>query len=214
MNFNFIKREENFKSKLIRENFEKNSFRRSVSDMLPDYSREILLKAQKDGRISNQEKFWPMLQNIFIRTSAGELRKIHGIDEGIENLFLKQWRLSTSLEDFTGRCVCARYTRAHIRRRLIYILLNLNRFEALGALRGTPYVRVLAFNETGREILKNFSKESEIKFMTRFKDAGTKNEKFFAELELKASRLYELSLEHPDMLREFNKVLQFPENYF
>lgn len=193
LKFNFIRRVGNFKAKTIRENF----FFQPDNDMLPDYSREILLKARQDGRISDQEKFWPLLQNIFIRTSPGELKKIHGIDEGIENLFLKQWRNSQSLEDFIGRCVCSRYTRAHIRRRLIYVLLNLNRFEAVGALRGAPYVRVLAFNGTGRGILRNHSKNSNIKFITRFKDARSTIEKFYAVLELKASQLYELSLTTP-----------------
>ncbi len=195
LGINFIKREESFKSKLIRENFKENSF------MLPDYSREILLKAQQAGKISDQEKFWPLLKNIFIRTSPEELKKIHGIDEGIENLFLKHWRSSKNLEDFIGRCVCARYTRAHIRRRLIYILLNLNRYEALGALHGAPYVRILAFNETGREILRNYSKFSNIKFISRFKNARTKREKFFAQLELKASQLYELGMRNEELRR-------------
>ena len=203
LDFDFTKREENFKSRLIRENFERNSF------MLPDYSREILLKAREAGRISEQEKLWSLLQNIFIRTSPEELRKIHGIDEGIENLFLKHWQNAKNLEDFIGRCVCSRYTRAHIRRRLIYILLNLNRFEAVGALRtGAPYTRILAFNENGRRILKNYSKNSDIKFITRFKDAESKSEKFFAGLELKASRLYELSLENSSLLNvlKFQKI--------
>ena len=203
----FIKREGNIKSKIIREDFQKNFF------MLPDYSREILLNAKQAGRIANQENFWPLFQNIFIRTSPEELKKIYGIDEGIENLFLKHWRSSRSLEDFIGRCVCARYTRAHIRRRLIYILLNLNRFDAIGVSRAAPYVRVLAFNETGRELLKRYSKFSNIKFITRLKDTESKLEKFFADLEIKASRLYELSLSKPDFHREFHKVLQFQKNF-
>ena len=203
-NFNLetkiFKREENFKSKIIRENFQKNFF------MLPDYSQKILLKAQKAGRISNQEKFWALLQNIFLRTSGEELKKIHGIDEGIENLFLKHWKTSENLEDFIGRCVCARYTRAHIRRRLIYILLNLKRFEPCAA----PYARVLAFNETGRKILREHAKNSEIKFITRLKDAEGETGKFFSDFEIKASQLYELSLDAQDMNREFKKR---PESY-
>ena len=200
---NFIKRAENFKSKLIREDFYKNFF------MLPDYSWEILSKAEQAGKISDQEKFWPLLQNIFIRTSTEELRKIHGIDEGIENLFLKHWRNSKNLEDFIGRCVCARYTRAHIRRRLIYILLNLNRYDAAGALHGAPYTKILAFNENGREILRNYSKSSNIKFITRFKDAFNKREKFFAQLELKVSQLYELSLKNPKLGSKNEEIFYF-----
>ena len=194
LGINFIKREGNFKSKIIREDFQKNF------SMLPDYSQEILLKAHEAGRISKIEKFWPMLQNIFIRTSPEELRNIHGIDEGIENLFLKNWQSSENLEDFIGRCVCARYTRAHIRRRLIYILLNLKRFDEKSA----SYVRVLAFNDKGREILRNCSKSSDIKFITRLKDSGTN---FFTEVEVRASQLYELSQKNPNFKRELNKIL-------
>ena len=73
LEINFVKRERIFKSKDIRENLEKNIC------MLPDFSREILLNAEHpDERI-----LWPMLENIFIRTSAEELRKIYSIDEGI-----------------------------------------------------------------------------------------------------------------------------------
>ena len=105
LEINFIKREGNFRSKEIRENFEENIF------MLPDFSREILL----NSKICDENKLWPLLQSIFIRTSSDELKKIYGIDEGIENLFLKHWKKAENLDDFIGRCVCARYTRAHIR---------------------------------------------------------------------------------------------------
>ena len=119
---------------------------------------------------------------------------------------MKNWQKSQNLEDFIGRCVCARYTRAHIRRRLIYILLNLNRYEAIGLSRsGVPCVRILAFNETGREILKNYSKLSDIKFITRLKDAKSNLEKKFATLEIQASQLYEISLENQDFTREVDK---------
>ena len=200
LEINFIKREGIFKSRDIRENLEENF------SMLPDFSREILLNAE----ICDENKLWPLLQNIFIRTSPDELKKIYEINEGIENLFLKNWEKSKNLDDFTGRCVCARYTRAHIRRRLIYILLNLNRYEALGALRtGAPYARVLAFNQTGRNLLKTFSKNSNIKFITRLKDAEGKTGKFFAALEIKASQIYEILLKNSDMKKELQAVKFF-----
>ena len=200
----FIKREGIFRSRDVREKFEENFY------MLPDFSREILLDAKNDGCICNEERLWPLLQSIFLRTSADGLQKIHGIDEGIENLFLRNWQAAHSLDDFIGRCVCARYTRSHIRRRLIYILLGLNRFEAAGALRNpAPYARVLAFNSTGRELLKTFSKSSDIKFITRLKDAEGRAGKFFAELEMKAGLLYEVLSDNPDMRRELHKVLKF-----
>ena len=201
-----LKREGPFKSKDIRENL----FAPDSLLSMPEYSREILSQASRAGRISNEKNLWPLLQNIFIRSSANDLKKIYGVDEGIENLFLKHWKKSSSLEDFIGCCVCARYTRAHIRRRLIYILLGLERFEMIGALRnGVPYARVLAFNSTGRKILKDHSKNSPIKFITSLSRVDSPLEKFFARVEFQASQLYELLVKNPDMTREVNTVLQF-----
>ena len=176
-----IKREGNYSSKLIRENLQENI------DMLPEYSRELLTNP------TNEKNLWPLLESIFIRSKPEDLRKIYGIDEGIENLFLKHWHKSESLNDFIGRCVCARYTRAHIRRRLIYILLGLDRWEMFGALHSDiPYVRVLAFNETGRKILKEYAKNADINIITRLKAVEGRVGKYFADVELKALQLYKL----------------------
>ena len=178
--------------------------------MLPEYSRGVLEKCVREGRISDAGKLWPLLQGIFIRSGTEELRRIYGVDEGIEGLFLKRWKDSRGLEDFIGRCVCARYTRAHIRRRLIYILLGLRREDVEEAVRGeVQYARVLAFTERGRGILRMLRKVSGIPIITRLKDSGVKG-KYFAETEYRASELYELTMRRPDMTRETQKVLQCP----
>ena len=196
-----LKREGAYQSKLIREDMLNNL------EMMPDYSRRILL----DSKLSDESKIWSLLQSIFIRTQSQDLRKIYCIDEGIENLFLKNWKRSKSLDEFIGSCVCARYTRSHIRRRLIYILLNLNRYETQGFMRmGAPYARVLAFNSLGREILRERKSKSRIRIITSLNESKTNHENFFAQIEYKASQLYELLLDNPDMSKESNRVLQFP----
>lgn len=199
-----VKRTGNFKSKLIREDMNHNL------DMMPEFAKNILLNAKRNGRLADESKLLPMMQNIFIRSEREDLRRIYGIDEGIEGLFLKHWRDSLGLDDFIGRCVCARYTRSHIRRRLIYILLGLERYDVTGAVReGIPYVRVLAFNHRGRMILKERSVRSCMPVITRLKDAEGRRGKFFADVEFKASSLYELLTEKPDMNHETHTVLKF-----
>ena len=203
-----LRREGAVTSRSVRENFSGNSH------MLPEYSRKIIEACQREGRISDAERLWPLLQGIFIRSNAEDLRKIYEIDEGIEGLFLKRWKESKGLEDFIGRCVCARYTRSHIRRRIVYILLGLKRENVIEAVKGeVPYARVLAFTEKGRMILKSLRKISRIPIITRLKDSGVSG-KFFAETEYRASQLYELTLSKPDMTRELQKVLQFPTKNF
>lgn len=199
-----VKRTGDFRSKLIREDMNHNL------DMMPEFAKNILLCANHNGRLADESKLWPLLQNIFIRSEREDLRRIYGIDEGIEGLFLKHWRDSHGLDDFIGRCVCARYTRSHIRRRLIYILLELNRYDVTGAIRGgIPYVRVLAFNHRGRMILKERSVRSGVPVITRLKNAEGRRGKFFADVECKASLLYELLTERPDMNHETHTVLKF-----
>ena len=203
-----LKREGVITSRAVRENLSGNSH------MLPEYSRRVIETCEREGRISDAGKLWPILQGIFIRSNAGELREIYGVDEGIEGLFLKRLRESKGLEDFIGRCVCARYTRSHIRRRIIYTLLGLKRDNVIEAMKdGVPYARVLAFTEKGRMILRRLRKTSRIPIITRLKDSGADG-KFFAETEYKASQLYELTMREPDMTRELQKVLQFPTKNF
>lgn len=201
-----IKRKTIYKSSVIRENLHDAL----TVGMMPEFVSEILCKTEREGRISNEQSLWPLLQNIFIRSSREDLQKIYGIDEGIENLFMKNWRFSRGLDDFMGRCVCARYTRAHIRRRLIYILLGLERWEVTGALRGNvPYARVLAFNDVGREILRERARDSDVKIITRLVEADDIRGKYFAGVEFRASWLYELLLRNTNMNNETRAVIKF-----
>ncbi|MBQ7733593.1 MAG: nucleotidyltransferase family protein [Synergistaceae bacterium] len=196
-----MKREGAYRSKLIREDMTRNF------DMMPDYSKKILL----ESTLADESRLWDLLQCIFIRSRPDELRRIYGIDEGIENLFLKNWRRAKGLDDFIGSCVCARYTRAHIRRRLVYIMLNLGRYETQGFMRSSvPYCRVLAFNSLGREILRECRGKSRVRIITSLSQAKSKHEKFFAQVEYRVSQLYALLFDNPDMSQESHKVLQFP----
>ena len=204
-----VKREGVFSSRVIREDVARNV------DMLPEFSRRILEEAEESGRVSDESRLWPVLQGALIRSNAEDLRRIHGIDEGIEGLLLKNSRINRTCSIFLGACVCARYTRAHIRRRLIYILLGLDRWEVRGALRGgVPYARVLGFTRRGREILRKCGKDSEVKIITRLPEAEGRVGKYFAEVEYRASRLYELTVKNPNINNESQRpVIYNSENH-
>ena len=196
-----VKREGSFSSRLIREDLAGNSW------MMPEFSRKVLAESE----LSDESRLWPLIQSALLRSKPEDLRRVWGIDEGIEGLFLRHWRDSLSLDDFIGRCVCARYTRSHIRRRLVYILLGLDRWEVLGALRGgVPYARVLGFTQKGRKILKG---HSGIRVITRLADAQGKIGKYFADAEYRASQLYQLTKNHPDFQRETEKPVIIHGDY-
>ena len=199
-----FKRVQNLKSSEIRENLGAN-FRN-----LPNYSREIITRASVNHRLCEnyQASIWNMLRNIFLRSSPEDLRKIYAIDEGIENLFLKHWKSSRNLREFVSSCVSSRYTKAHVNRRLIYIMLNLEREIAESVkISGINYARILAFNHNGRLLLKNFAKNSQIPIITT--PSKLRNNSQAAILERKVSELYELLLPEQDFRRENLSVLKF-----
>ncbi len=171
---------------------------------MPAFSLALLREAEKKGRLcSSPEKMWPLLQGLFLRSTPGELRRVDGMDEGIENLFLKRWRDATSLDDFVGRCVSARYTQGHIRRRLIRLLLGGEHWTAQAVRRtGVHYARVLGFSARGRELLKVRGRASDIPIITRLAAARGPTGKSAAQMEFRASALYELLLPQPDLRHE------------
>ena len=184
-----FKREGDITSGMIREDTEK------YGGYMPEYSYELVKKLSEEGRISEWERLWPLFEGLMIRSGREELRGIYGVDEGIEGMMMKRWRGAGGMEEFVGRCVCARYTRAHIRRCMVYMLLGLRREDVKKALnKGVPYARVLAFNEKGREILRRYRKSSGIKMITGLKYAEGWEGRYFAETERRAEMLYEMTL--------------------
>ena len=171
---------------------------------MPSFSLELLREAEEAGRLCRSaKKLWPMLQALLLRSTPDGLRPMDGMDEGMEHLLLEHWRNAMSLDDFVGRCVSARYTRGHIRRRLIHLLAGVDR-ETACALRsaGVPYARVLGFTARGRELLRAHRKDTALPFVTRLAAARGSLEQSLAGLEFRASALYELLLPRPSLHRE------------
>lgn len=98
------------------------------------------------------------------------------MDEGIENLFLKNIN-SNIVESSISR----RYTRSRIQRTLIQLLLN-NKKDTEVEL---SQLRILGMNQVGQSYLRQLKNE-DVNFTTSFKNYNNKD------LELKASQIYAL----------------------
>ena len=127
-----IKRTGEINSSSIRHDLYNNSH------MMPDFTMDILNNAEYDQKLCADYKnaIWKILQAVLNRAEPEELKNIHGIDEGIENLFLKKIFESSDFDSFLNSCVSMRYTRAHLRRRIIYILTGLRRWKNLTRISG------------------------------------------------------------------------------
>lgn len=129
------------------------------SELLEDDfpSATALRKAIKDKRVLPEEKPLFMedlgdliLKSLIIRPMTEE---IYGVTEGIENAFNKQAPHVKNLGELLDHITSPRYSRSTLRRLLLHYLFNYTKKED-EALKETYYVRPLAFNEKGQELLK------------------------------------------------------------
>lgn len=99
--------------------------------------------------------------------SKEEIKMLPDISEGLENRIYNAARNSTSLDELFEKIKTKRYTMARIRRIIIAALLNISAELSKAK---PPYVRVLAFNEKGREILSCINKRCSLPLITNVAD--------------------------------------------
>ena len=103
--------------------------------------------------------------------------------EGLWRKFMHESRLESTLEEIIAATKSKRYTRSRIDRMVMCAFLGITK-DILEA--DVPYVRVLAFNDKGREILKVAKKDG------RFLNAGEKTDHPYFLLEQRWGSLYGL----------------------
>ena len=178
--------------------------RNELTNMLPRSSVEIMDECLNNGRIMNDtSKLFEFIQFMLLCSDNESLRKISGMEEGLNGLFQKNIDKADSFDDFIGRCVCARYTRSRLQRQIIKIMLGIDKWTEWALQRqGARYVRVLGYNSAGKKYLRNNSKTAKLNIVTRLAAIKEPLGKRIAQIEFKASRLWELISESRVRLRE------------
>lgn len=102
---------------------------------------------------------------------AKELKNISGCSEGLENRIKKAADVSCSFSELIENISTKRYTKSRIKRTVLNSFLNHTKeSEALSP----SYIRVLALNEGGAEILRLCKGKSTLPVITKLSDANFK----------------------------------------
>ena len=101
------------------------------------------------------------------------------------------------MEELIDLTKSKRYTMTKIKRTLNNILLGINRDDVIKVkdLSQVPYIRILAFNNNGREIIKKIKDSSDIEIITKFSKISHIEDPLFDTLikyDLKASNMYNM----------------------
>ena len=102
------------------------------------------------------DNYFEILSSIIIR-DKNILNTYFDVNEGIENKIYQSIFTSLTLDDLKESIKSKRYTMTKIKRTLNNILLGItkNDMNKIKNVNNIPYIRILAFNDKGREIIKN-----------------------------------------------------------
>ena len=119
------------------------------------------------------------------------------VKEGIENKIYANIFKCNTLDELISSTKSKRYTLTKIKRTLNNILLGIEKEDVMKTknLCKMPYIRVLAFNDKGREIIKKIKDSSDIEIITKFSKVDHIDDPIFNTLikyDIKSSNIYNL----------------------
>lgn len=154
----------------IRTSLKENCNISQLKKVIPEKTYGIL-----NEKIDN--KFFPMFDELFFDTlktiilrDISNLKDYFEVNEGIENKIYKDIFTSNSLYELQLSIKSKRYTLTKIKRTLNNILLGIKKSDIhlVKDIDIVPYIRILAFNDKGREVLKEIKNKSNIDIINKF----------------------------------------------
>ncbi len=140
-------------------------------------------------------------ENIIIynlrNMSLSEISDLPDVSEGLEYLIKKAANSCNTINEFINIVRSKRYTETRIKRILLYCLLKITKKDMAISKKNTPYIRVLGFNEKGKNLISQIKKAnpklSIITSVKKFEDINlNKNLKIMLDKDIFATNIYTL----------------------
>ena len=133
---------------------------------------------------------------------SNNLNQYQTVDEGIENRIKKYLNNATTTEELITKIKCKRYTYNKINRMLIHILTSLTKQEAKTEI---EYLKVLGFNNNGKNYLNKIKKETTLPIITNYKKINNS----MLDIEYRVLKIYSLLVNDNNLIeRELKKPIQ------
>ena len=179
------------------------SVRQALLDNAPGYDAALL---------------WQLLRYKLRLMSVDAIADTCQCSEGLENL-LKDAAACPSFAEALQLCTSKRYTTSRIRRLFMQLLLDVPRWRWED--NAPAYLRVLAFNDTGRQLLKQMKATASLPIITglyrnwpqRLQHLQLRQQQIYSQqllLELRATELWSLLQLKPSLNRSGNDFLISP----
>lgn len=152
-----IKRTNDYHGKEIKSSIVNASLIRDMLDKNMDVSKYIPIETYKCLNMKNFDNGYLLLK-YNISNNENRLYEYLTVDEGIENRILKYYKDCDNWCALVNLIKTRRYTYNKVNRMLMHILLNIKKIDNDKEI----YLRVLGFNDIGRNYLKQIKKDIDV----------------------------------------------------
>lgn len=159
-----------------------------IKQAIPEYTYEIILDNIHNGTAPvTLENFSDLILYRLRQSSTHEIENLVDVSEGLRHKIKRAAEDSRDVNELIDRIKNKRYTSTRIKRILIYSLLGITKNRALIKIKSpAEYVRVLGFNNKGRELLKQIKNNCHLPIITN----PSSKELKLIEFDVKATDIY------------------------
>lgn len=141
-----------------------SDFDKELSSLVPQETAMEMERYLEQNRFNRLDHYLDLIRSDLIRTTDNTFRGLGDVREGLEHRFLEHGPTSENVDDLIHKVVSKRYTQTRISRILCHLLHRTDLVNPLTFFVDrdfTPYLRVLAFNDKGRSLLRRIRKQSD-----------------------------------------------------
>ena len=129
----------------------------SIRDMIINNSLTRLPYVKPSQTYKDLSKFEKEIIYTLRKMSLAEIANLPDVCEGLEHAIKNAANSCNTLAEFMNIIQTKRYTSTRIQRILLYALLGITKSDMKMSYKTSPYIRVLGFNQKGRDLLSVIS---------------------------------------------------------
>ena len=173
-----------------------------LQKFLPEPSYNILVDRVQNGNIvKDLSDFDKLIIFALRKMSTSEIANLPDVSEGLEFALKSAANECNTIEELFSIISTKRYTRTRLQRILLYAVLGITKKDMQVSMSTKPYIRVLGFNDKGRDLVSQISKANPkleiITSVKKFMDkSSNKNLKLMMDKDIWATNVYTLGFEY------------------
>ena len=173
-----------------------------LQNFMPESSFSILQDCLENGHlVRNVAEFDKLIIFTLRQMSTDEIANLPDVSEGLEFAIKSAVNQCNSTAELLSIINTKRYTQTRLKRILLYALLGITKKDMQISKSIKPYIRILGFNDKGRELISEISKHNRkltiISSVKKFMDGNSnKNLKLMLEKDILATNVYTLAYEY------------------